>query len=346
MSIRRLYCNPGLNLSHWLSHLRAYGLDLASQISRHTDWDNLQKYHNKRDYTDQKEIITKPFHSCAHTAPRVYRLLSFGSIHLSYIIAALPVRSITPTARERHPTGLHPSRTAVKVNICRPVADAMVGTFFAPQFLFENFITHPTGTVGDVLCKTLTGKNFSWIAALASGFTLVYVELERFYAVVKITKQKLKRIVPACWISDTIYDAFTRMEIFCLRETLSNKVFSPMAPRRLRYPLACHRWNRSSNLDDSALFKNNLLATGKKRHQQYPSRCNQLKEKNNQKGHHSQYCLCSVRPSYEHMFRCFPSQSQHYHFQWHIFKQQNIILSAGVKFLSKPVCIHVPMRKV
>ena len=92
------------------------------------------------------------------------------------------------------------------------IADIMVGTFFAPHFLFSvNLFTHPSGTVGNVLCKTLTGENFSWIASLASGFTLVYVAVERFYAIVhptsirqKITKRKLKRIVPACWILATL----------------------------------------------------------------------------------------------------------------------------------------------
>ena len=92
------------------------------------------------------------------------------------------------------------------------VADIIVGIFFAPRLLFISLFTHPTGTPGNFLCKMVTGMNVTWVASLASAFTLVSVAVERFYAVVypmsvrhKVTNRKLKFIVPACWILATLH---------------------------------------------------------------------------------------------------------------------------------------------
>ena len=91
------------------------------------------------------------------------------------------------------------------------VADIIVGIFFAPELIFIHLFKHPTGTTGGVLCKTVTGMNVGWLASLVSGFTLVSVAFERFYAVVrptsirhKITKRKLKQVVPILWILATV----------------------------------------------------------------------------------------------------------------------------------------------
>ena len=106
----------------------------------------------------------------------------------------------------------HSMKTAMNyllINLA--VADMMVGAFLAPANLFLSTFTHPTGTAGDVLCKTITGMNIAWVAMLASAFSIVLVAVERFYAVVhphsirhKISKRKLKVLVPACWIVATV----------------------------------------------------------------------------------------------------------------------------------------------
>ena len=87
------------------------------------------------------------------------------------------------------------------------VADMMACTFFAPRVLFISTFTHPTGTAGDVLCKIITGMNIAWVASLASAFSIVLIAVERYSAVVhpygirhRITKRKLKVLVPACWV--------------------------------------------------------------------------------------------------------------------------------------------------
>ena len=91
------------------------------------------------------------------------------------------------------------------------VADMMVGVFFAPKVLFLSTFTHPTGTAGDVLCKLITEPTIAWLASLVSAFSLTLVAIERFYAVVhphsirhRITKRKLKVLVPACWVVATV----------------------------------------------------------------------------------------------------------------------------------------------
>ena len=102
----------------------------------------------------------------------------------------------------------HSMKTAMNYLLLNlAVADMMVGAFFAPKVLFLSTFTHPTGTAGDVLCKLITEPTIAWLASLVSAFSLTLVAIERFYAVVhphsirhRITKRKLKMLVPACWI--------------------------------------------------------------------------------------------------------------------------------------------------
>ena len=93
------------------------------------------------------------------------------------------------------------------------VADILVGVLFAPRFFFKpGLFAHPSGREGDALCRAITGMDAGWMASLASGFLLIVVAVERFYAVVhpisfqrKITKRKIKRLVPACWITAALF---------------------------------------------------------------------------------------------------------------------------------------------
>ena len=92
------------------------------------------------------------------------------------------------------------------------VSDLLVAVFFAPRFLLIHLFTHPAGKLGKALCVTLTGMNVSWVASLASCFTLMWIAVERFYVVIyptsierKITKRKLRRIIPGCWIAAIIH---------------------------------------------------------------------------------------------------------------------------------------------
>lgn len=87
------------------------------------------------------------------------------------------------------------------------VSDIMTAIFLAPQYIFSLMFTHPDGVTGTVLCRLLTGGNFAWVGASSSIFTLVFISLERYYAIIypfggkgKLTYTKLKVIIPFCWI--------------------------------------------------------------------------------------------------------------------------------------------------
>lgn len=87
------------------------------------------------------------------------------------------------------------------------VSDMMVAVFMSPRFVFSQTLNHPRGTLGDYLCKILTGDSFTWTGALASDFTLVCIAVERYLAInypysekKRLTAKKLKYVIPACWL--------------------------------------------------------------------------------------------------------------------------------------------------
>lgn len=87
------------------------------------------------------------------------------------------------------------------------ISDMMVAVFMTPRFVFSRTQNHPSGALGDYLCKILTGDSFAWTAALASDFTLVCIAFERFLAITypykekrRLTSKKLKYVIPSCWL--------------------------------------------------------------------------------------------------------------------------------------------------
>ena len=90
------------------------------------------------------------------------------------------------------------------------VADIMVGVFAlpGPKALGPYFYTHPRGTLGDWLCKTITGEYSSLVAMalFVSTLTLSAVAYERFQAVVhpftvkeKVTKRNVGLFIAFSW---------------------------------------------------------------------------------------------------------------------------------------------------
>ena len=87
------------------------------------------------------------------------------------------------------------------------VCDMMVAVFMAPTYVFSLNQNQPSGSLGNYLCKTLTGDALAWTGALASNFTLVCVCVERYLAVTypyhekkRLTTKKLKYVIPAGWV--------------------------------------------------------------------------------------------------------------------------------------------------
>ncbi|KAL9957203.1 hypothetical protein ACROYT_G038812 [Oculina patagonica] len=87
------------------------------------------------------------------------------------------------------------------------LADILYAVFIAPRVFFNITSIHPDGVIGTVLCKLLTDGNIAWIGGASSIVTFVAIAIERYYAVMyphgskwKLTKRKLKVIIPASWV--------------------------------------------------------------------------------------------------------------------------------------------------
>ena len=92
-------------------------------------------------------------------------------------------------------------------------ADMMVAIFIAPQYIFLHTYKHPRGLTGDYLCKLLTGGNLMWTGGLVSVVSLIAIAFERYFAVLypydekrRISKAKLKFIIPACWLFSFLWN--------------------------------------------------------------------------------------------------------------------------------------------
>ena len=92
-------------------------------------------------------------------------------------------------------------------------ADMMVAIFIAPQYILLHTYKHPQGLKGDYLCKFLTGGNLMWIGGVVSVVSLIAIAFERYFAVLyphddkrRISKRKLKLIIPACWLFSLLWN--------------------------------------------------------------------------------------------------------------------------------------------
>ena len=107
-----------------------------------------------------------------------------------------------------------PMSTAMNILLVNlACADMMVAIFIAPQYILLHTYNHPKGLTGDYLCKLLTGGNLMWTGSLVSVVSLIAVAFERYFAVLyphdikrRISKTKLKVIIPACWIFSFIWN--------------------------------------------------------------------------------------------------------------------------------------------
>lgn len=87
------------------------------------------------------------------------------------------------------------------------LADFFVGLFLMPRTLLNDLYTHPGGWIGDFLCKILTHACFTYLAAVASMLTLMFIAWERYYAVMyphssrgRINASKLRLLIAVSWL--------------------------------------------------------------------------------------------------------------------------------------------------
>ena len=91
--------------------------------------------------------------------------------------------------------------------------DMMVAIFFAPQYIFLHTFKHPRGLTGVFLCKFLIEGNLMWTAGVVSVLSLIAISFETYFAVLyphdrkrRISKTKLKLIIPACWLFSLMWN--------------------------------------------------------------------------------------------------------------------------------------------
>lgn len=92
------------------------------------------------------------------------------------------------------------------------IGDMMYAAFIAPEVILTITGNHPGGKGGTVMCKLLTAGILAWVGGFSSMVTLVVIAFERYFAVIcpyenkRLTKEKLKVIIPGSWIFAVIFN--------------------------------------------------------------------------------------------------------------------------------------------
>ena len=87
------------------------------------------------------------------------------------------------------------------------VADMVFALSILISFLIMPFITLPEGQTGRFLCTFIAGGGIGWIGAAESSLCLVYISVERYFAIIhplrqrgRFTRRRLKVFVVVGWI--------------------------------------------------------------------------------------------------------------------------------------------------
>ena len=84
------------------------------------------------------------------------------------------------------------------------IADLLVAVFFIPPCILSHFIEQPSGVIGDLLCKFISGGSLGWASASASSSVLVVIAFERYNATLhpfeKLGRSRFPRLLSFLWI--------------------------------------------------------------------------------------------------------------------------------------------------
>ena len=87
------------------------------------------------------------------------------------------------------------------------VADMFFAVFTGSQFVVSPLITHPDGSTGRFLCSVVTGGPTAWIGGAVSVLSLIYISVERYFAIIypprqrgRLTRRRLKWFIFFAWI--------------------------------------------------------------------------------------------------------------------------------------------------
>ena len=86
------------------------------------------------------------------------------------------------------------------------VADMMFASSIAIQYVMMPFIVHPEGQAGQYVCQFVTDGTMAWVGGAVSILCLVYIAVERYFAIIhpfrqrgRFTRRRLKIFIVLGW---------------------------------------------------------------------------------------------------------------------------------------------------
>ena len=79
--------------------------------------------------------------------------------------------------------------------------------FIGIEYVVTPFLTHPEGKIDQYLCKFVTGGAIAWVGGAVSILCLVYIAVERYFAIIhplrqrdRFTRRRLEVFIALGWI--------------------------------------------------------------------------------------------------------------------------------------------------
>lgn len=104
---------------------------------------------------------------------------------------------------------MHTTTNFLLVNLA--VSDVITLLWCPRTYSFAFYPIHPTGTLGDYICRIITGNTIISVAIASSVLTLTILATERYHALMKpmqtqlrLTHERVKYVIALVWIAATL----------------------------------------------------------------------------------------------------------------------------------------------
>lgn len=109
----------------------------------------------------------------------------------------------------RKTRSMHTTTNFLLVNLA--VSDVITLLWCPRTYSFAFYSTHPTGTLGDYICKVFTGNAIIGVAIASSVLTLAILATERYHALMKpmqtqlrLSHERVKYVVCVIWVASIL----------------------------------------------------------------------------------------------------------------------------------------------